>query len=167
MKTFIFCSLLFIIPNIHAQTIENGEILFNTNCKACHTVGDGKRVGPDLANVTDRREKEWVFKFIKNSSELIQSGDEQAVAMFEEYNKLPMPPHPFSDDQLEDLVAYMDSYEAPAVAEATEEIPVKVDEAVSFDMPVWFKIIAGSFAVAALGLIILIGFLIKMVKSGY
>lgn len=166
MKTFIFCALLYFISlDITAQSIENGEVLFNTNCKACHTVGDGKRVGPDLANVTDRRDKEWVFKFIKNSSELIQSGDEEAVAIFEENNKLPMPPHPFSDEQLEDLVAYMDSYEAPVVAEVTEKAPANIEENVSFDMPVWFKIMAGSFVIAALGLIIFIGFLIKMLKS--
>lgn len=152
-----------------SQSIENGKGLFNTNCKVCHTVGEGRRVGPDLAGITERREKEWIFKFIINSAELIESGDEQAQAVFAEFNKIPMPPQPFSEDQLEDVVAYLGSYEPPAVV---EEKPVEeaeatdhVEKADAMVAPTWIKVVFGSLAFAVTGLLVLIMFLFKMVRS--
>ena len=158
---------LFLAIDGFSQSVENGEKLFSTNCKACHTIGDGKRVGPDLANLLDRREKDWVFKFVTNSTELINSGDEQAVAIFEEFNKMPMPPQSFSDDQLDDLVSYIDSYEAPVAAEEApvEAAEANVQEVEAAAMPTWVKVIFGSFAFTIVGLLILIAFLYKMVRS--
>ena len=44
--------------------------------------------------------------WIKNSSALIESGDEQAIAIFEEYNQSVMTAFPtFSDDDVRDILA--------------------------------------------------------------
>ncbi|GGK67317.1 cytochrome c [Rufibacter glacialis] len=52
------------------------------------------------------------MKWIKNSSALIQSGDKDAVAVFNEYSKQQMPSFAFSDDELKALIAYMASESA-------------------------------------------------------
>ena len=49
-----------------------------------------KMIGPALAGVNDKYSQEWLIKWIKNSAELIASGDPDAVAIWEEYNKSPM-----------------------------------------------------------------------------
>ena len=37
-----------------------GEQAFKTKCAACHTIGGGKLVGPDLKEVTTRRDDAWL-----------------------------------------------------------------------------------------------------------
>jgi len=76
-------------------------------CKACHTIGGGKLVGPDLKGITDRRDEAWLVSFIQNSQQLVQSGDEQAVKVFNENNKIPMPSHSLSDDQVKGILLYI------------------------------------------------------------
>ena len=66
-------------------------------------------VGPGLEGVTEKYEKEWLIKWIRNSQALIQSGDERAIAIFEEYDKSVMPGFDFSDEEFSDLLAYLES----------------------------------------------------------
>jgi len=100
---FVF-SLLFSF-NVLGQTAE-AESNFAV-CRACHTIGGGKLVGPDLKGVTDRMDEEWLIKFIQNSQALVQAGDPEAVKIFEEYNKIPMPPHNYTDEQVKDILLYI------------------------------------------------------------
>jgi mono/diheme cytochrome c family protein len=91
-----------------AQSVEEGEKLFKSNCTACHTIGGGKLIGPDLAGINDKREADWLNKWIKNSPELIASGDADAVAIFEEFNKSPMTifAH-FSDEDVANVLSFI------------------------------------------------------------
>lgn len=86
---------------------QSGEERFKTACAACHTIGEGKRVGPDLKGVTERRTEEWLLKFIKSSQSVIKSGDPVAVALFNEYNKTPMPDQPLDDGQIKEILAFI------------------------------------------------------------
>ena len=109
--TFNF-RLLFLIFSIltsivFAEDIANGEKLFKQNCTACHMMTDQKLVGPGLKGVTDKYEKEWLIKWIRNSQELIASGDERAIKIFEEYNKSVMNSFYFEDSEFSDLLAYL------------------------------------------------------------
>jgi cytochrome c553 len=103
----LFTGLLMFGKHTNAQTPE-AEKNFQV-CKACHNIDGPKLIGPNLAGVTERRTTEWLIKFIKNSQEVIQSGDPIAVQLFEEYNRIPMPPNPLSDDQIMDLLAYIEN----------------------------------------------------------
>ncbi len=51
-----------------------GKALFNAQCAACHKL-DAKMTGPALRGVGDKYEKEWLYKWIRNSAELIKAGD--------------------------------------------------------------------------------------------
>jgi len=84
-------------------------------CKACHNIGTGKLIGPDLLGVTKRRDKEWLHRFIKNSQEVVQSGDEYAVKLFEAHNKIPMPPFAYSEEQIDAVLNYIENYDASKV----------------------------------------------------
>lgn len=87
----------------------SGEQNFNGTCAACHTIGGGKRVGPDLKGVTERRDEAWLLKFIKSSQSVIASGDPVAVKLFEEFNKTPMPDVALSEAQIKEVLEYIKS----------------------------------------------------------
>lgn len=94
------------IPTDEA-VIANGKTLFNNNCTVCHAVHE-KVVGPALINVHQRRELPWLISFIKNSQKVIQSGDEYAVNLYNEYGKTIMPNFDyFSEDEIVSILAYV------------------------------------------------------------
>ncbi len=88
------------------DSYKRGEEIFEGECTTCHAL-DSKVVGPALRNVGDRRENAWIKKWIKNSAALIASGDEQAIAVFEEHGKAAMAPFPFKDSQIDDILVYV------------------------------------------------------------
>ncbi|MDH3605157.1 MAG: cytochrome c, partial [Candidatus Tectomicrobia bacterium] len=102
----ILCCLVLSLP-LSALAQEEGEQLFKQVCAACHTINGGKLVGPDLANVHKRRPQEWLLSFIKASQSVINSGDEYAVKLFEEFNKIPMPDNNYSDAQILSIIDYI------------------------------------------------------------
>ena len=88
---------------------QDGKDIFNRECMACHTIGEGKKVGPDLKGVTKKRDINWLSKFINKSSDLIASGDPEATKIFTEFNNIPMPPHEFTKAEIIALVNYIDN----------------------------------------------------------
>ena len=83
-----------------------GKEIFNTLCAACHKL-DSKSIGPALRGVTERRDNDWLHRWIHNSSELISSGDATAVALYNEFNQVAMPPFPqLSDADIDNILAY-------------------------------------------------------------
>jgi hypothetical protein len=58
-----------------AKFSSQAAATFNGRCSACHTYGNGIKVGPDLKGVTERRKRDWLLKFIHASSGVIKSGD--------------------------------------------------------------------------------------------
>lgn len=83
-----------------------GKALFNLNCAACHKL-DSKSTGPALRGVAAKFEREWLYKWIRNSSELIKSGDAQAIKIFEENGKVAMNSFPqFSTTDIDNILAY-------------------------------------------------------------
>ena len=102
---------------------EDGEKLFKSYCASCHSAGNNQLVGPGLAGVYDKYEREWLYKWIKNSQALIESGDEQAVAVYEQYNKVLMPAQPVNNEQIDAILTYIKDYneKAPEAAVASAD----------------------------------------------
>lgn len=82
--------VLFVAEAASADTAEAKKI-FTTRCMACHTFGKGVKVGPDLKGVNDRRQRDWLLKFVRGSSQVIASGDPTATALFEQFKQQRMP----------------------------------------------------------------------------
>lgn len=139
MRIIGFLLLSVLSFNIYAQstTETSGAVLYKNNCSACHSIGEGRLVGPDLKGVNDRRSEEWLMKWIKSSQSLVKSGDKDAVALFNEFNKVVMIDYAFlTDDQIKSILAYVKETEAAPAAAAVQadqkEVVVSKNESVSF-----------------------------------
>src|SRR5215470_13142735 len=44
---------------------DRGKYLFGRDCVACHTIGHGDTIGPDLLNVTRIRSRKWLLRMIQ------------------------------------------------------------------------------------------------------
>lgn len=102
-------AIVAVVFSFQTPSSVNGEKIFKQNCAACHSVGKGKLVGPDLKGVTTRRSEAWLLKFIKSSQTMVKSGDKEAVAVFTENNKIPMPDQNLTPQQIKDVLAYVKS----------------------------------------------------------
>ncbi|AHM63437.1 quinol:cytochrome c oxidoreductase pentaheme cytochrome subunit [Flammeovirgaceae bacterium 311] len=88
------------------QPSPAGKQLFNNNCRQCHAI-EAIVVGPALGNVTNRRSTEWIHAFVRNSSQMIKSGDPVAKELYEQFNKTQMPGFKFSDEELTALLDHI------------------------------------------------------------
>lgn len=103
---FIFiCLLFFTVKSVNAQ--PDGAALFKANCAQCHSVGSNKIIGPGLKDVHNRHKPDWLLKWIKNSSAVIKSGDPDAVALYNEYNKTQMPNFALADNEITAILTYV------------------------------------------------------------
>ena len=123
LKRILLVTLLFPSLGLSQEAdIQAGKALFNSNCAACHQL-NRKAVGPALRGVTEKYDKEWLYSWIKNGTQMIKDGDPQAVAIWEEYNRAVMTNYPqFSNEQIDNILAYTNyTPPAPAPAVATAE----------------------------------------------
>jgi mono/diheme cytochrome c family protein len=109
--------------------LPDGKQLFTVNCSPCHTLGQGEMIGPDLDGIMDRRDRDWLIRFIRSSQTLIKNGDQLAVEVFEAYNKMIMPDQSgLSGAQIDAILAYIDDQyplkEETVFANQTEMRPV-------------------------------------------
>ncbi len=88
-------------------TVHNGQRLFQSKCAACHTVGKGDRIGPDLAGVADRRESAWLARYIAEPDEVLAKGDPIATALYNKYKKIGMPNLRLGSSDVSDLVSFL------------------------------------------------------------
>ena len=79
----------FVISTAPADIKKGEEAFAAKGCTACHKIGGGKLVGPDLKGVTARREQKWIEKMILRPDVMIKE-DEVAKKLFVEH-LTPMP----------------------------------------------------------------------------
>ena len=82
-----------------------GKLAFESKCSACHSVGQGKKLGPDIAGVTQRRTDAWLTQWLKAPEKMLQT-DADAKAMLKEYNNIAMPNQGLSDKDVAQQLAY-------------------------------------------------------------
>jgi nitrite reductase (NO-forming) len=85
-------------------TAVKGKLAFESKCLACHSIGAGDKLGPDLAGVSKRRSEAWLAKWLKSPEQMLTT-DADAKAMFDKY-KLPMPNQGASDEEIRAYIAY-------------------------------------------------------------
>ena len=97
---------------------DTGAYVFQSRCSACHTVGKGDTVGPDLAAVTTRRERGWLVRYLRHPDQMLADQDPIAVALFEKYKNVPMPNLRLSEGEIATLLAFLEAQSGGRQGEA-------------------------------------------------
>lgn len=109
--------VLFSLP--YSGKAQDGQTLFTTKCVACHTIGNGRLVGPDLKGVYKKYPLKYFYKWIKSSQAVIAT-DAKAKALFEEYNSIVMPDFPdLKDNDIKGIVDYIKTQSGDATSATT------------------------------------------------
>jgi mono/diheme cytochrome c family protein len=64
---------------------------FKQNCMSCHTIGGGRLTGPDLKNVSQRKDRGWLTAFIQDPKSVIDGGDAYAQEILKASRGVMMP----------------------------------------------------------------------------
>ena len=105
-------------PTPTDPTAVQGKADFESKCLACHSMGQGRKLGPDLAGVTKRRNDAWLARWLKSPDKMLET-DPEAKAMLKEYNNLPMPNQNLSDVEVRQYLRYFHWFDAQPILPAT------------------------------------------------
>ncbi|MFQ5352531.1 MAG: SCO family protein [Candidatus Binatia bacterium] len=86
---------------------SRGDYLFRTRCNSCHTVGGGDGVGPDLLNVTTKRDGDWLARWMRVPDEMLAEKDPIAMELFAKYREVPMPNLQLNEADAASLIDYL------------------------------------------------------------
>lgn len=73
---------------VDAELADAGAWHFQRNCVACHSVGGGDGVGPDLGGITTRRSPAWIEAMIRRPDSMLVN-DSIARSLLQRY-QVPM-----------------------------------------------------------------------------
>ena len=84
-----------------------GEDLFITRCTVCHTIGAGRKVGPDLLGLAKNLDRKWLIRWLMEPDVVLKEKDPLATALYEQYNQVSMPNLRLSEQDAIDLIYFM------------------------------------------------------------
>lgn len=126
-KGYLLLLAFILLHSFTSVAQPDGKALFQANCAACHNpIKDA--TGPALKGVSGRvPNKEWLYKWVKNSAAVISSGDKYANEIYTKWNKTAMTAFPaLTNEEIDAIIKYCEDYEAPTAkptpgAEAPKE----------------------------------------------
>lgn len=96
------------------EDVLQGEAIFGQKCRGCHTIGQGKLVGPDLEGVTKRRDELWLKVQIQSPSTHRAQNDPISKTNLVQFG-VPMPDLGLTAEQVGAVIAYLKSAEKAPV----------------------------------------------------
>lgn len=108
--------------------VQAGKEVFERNCLACHTVGGGDRIGPDLAGIHERREHDWLVKWIDDPIGMGKT-DPIGQKLVADWNNVPMSDSNLPPEQIDHVLQYLVYASQAGVETAVEEAPMELTEA--------------------------------------
>ena len=94
---------------------DKGQYLFATRCAACHTIGHGVFIGPDLLGVTNSRDRSWLVRFIQKPDQMLADQDPVAMKLFKQFKEVRMPNVRLGPEDTEFLVKYLEAQTAASL----------------------------------------------------
>lgn len=93
------------LADIDEKLAEQGKVIFEAKCSACHKVTDKKVVGPGLLGVTERRQAAWIMNMITNPVEMTQKDPTAKELLAEHLTQMTF--QDVSDDQAKQILEYL------------------------------------------------------------
>ena len=127
MRQRAIVSLLFLVGMSTGAALAQDRVDdFRLNCTSCHTIGGGRLVGPDLLDVTERKDRAWLVRFIVDPQGVIDSGDAYALKLLEEARGVKMTAVPgMTNDRAMNL---LDLIEAESALEKSQFAGIQISD---------------------------------------
>lgn len=113
-------------PEMSAD-VRAGEEIFNRSCATCHTIGQGDRIGPDLEGIGQRRDHDWLVRWIDDPIGMGQN-DPLGRELLAQWNNIPMSDSLLDPPQIEQVLAYVDWASEAGGVGVEDEPPMELDE---------------------------------------
>ncbi len=91
MKQRVVAIAAAVLLTASAYAADEAALYFRQNCMSCHTIGGGRLVGPDLKDVTQRKDRAWLQRFVANPKSFLDGGDPYAAKLKEDARGAVMP----------------------------------------------------------------------------
>jgi len=95
------------VANAAGTDAEAGKQIFQEKCTACHTIGSGPLVGPDLKGVTARRPREWLEQWIAAPDVMLAKKDPVATELLHQFHDVPMANMGLSTSDVTAVIAFL------------------------------------------------------------
>jgi mono/diheme cytochrome c family protein len=119
----LLTGLILAVPAAYTQ--ESADY-FRQNCMSCHTIGGGRLTGPDLKNISQRKDRDWLVKFIINPRAVIDAGDPYALELMQQARNAVMPTLPGLTQARAN--ALLDLIDAESKLEKSQFVGVQISE---------------------------------------
>ena len=97
-------------------SLTRGQYTFATHCAACHTIGGGDGIGPDLRGVAAARNRAWLSRFIVEPDKMMAERDPIALALRDKYKQVRMPNLGLSAQDAAAILQFVEEQSAAAPA---------------------------------------------------
>ncbi|HET7224914.1 MAG TPA: multicopper oxidase domain-containing protein [Candidatus Eisenbacteria bacterium] len=115
------------IPAVQATpadpATQQGKLQFESKCLACHTLGQGPKIGPDLKLVAQRRNDVWITHWLTSPEHMLAT-DDTAKALLARFT-IPMPNQNLSPDEIKRLISYFHWVRATGAPQAPDTLKAK------------------------------------------
>lgn len=91
-RRIVVLMLPLLIASPRWAAAQETAAFYKQNCYSCHTIGGGRLVGPDLKDVLQRKDREWLVRYMLNPQAMIDRGDPYAKQLLDEARGVVMPP---------------------------------------------------------------------------
>jgi mono/diheme cytochrome c family protein len=104
------CIIFCMAVTAAAGMAQEAADFFRQNCISCHTVGGGRLTGPDLKNVTQRKDRDWLVEFLQSPQTMMDKGDPYSLKLQQEARGVVMPTiNGMTRDRAQALLAMLDA----------------------------------------------------------
>ena len=86
---------------------KDGRYLFARHCAACHTIGHGDKIGPDLIGVANVRDPNWLARQIATPDEMLAAKDPIVTALWNKYKHVNMPNLRLDQDEVSLIIGFL------------------------------------------------------------
>lgn len=89
--------------------LSRGQELYRSRCDSCHSLGSEDELGPGLLGITQKRDRAWLSRWLKEPDQMLAEKDPIATQLFEKYQKLSMPNLKLNDADAQALIVFMEA----------------------------------------------------------
>jgi protein SCO1/2 len=95
-------------PAIAARK-DDGEYMFKSLCAGCHTIGQGDKIGPDLARAFDSHGQAWLAEYTLRPDVVRAKKDPIALGLMAAYREVRMPNLSLTPVEVQAILRYVDT----------------------------------------------------------